>query len=450
MLAGPAMAQERPAVTVPDTAPQADSDASTAPATSPAAQAPPAAADKTVASPRYRNDGPKVSVTGVPASFTPDGDWTQLTVTVDNRDRLPVTEFVATVGVTQYDSLFQARHIEAQVRQADGTWKSVTPQTGGGGNYYDINLPSRGVSPGDHYTADVRIRFVAGTPAAPFELYVSGDGKDESGRVVSPSTYFDSRVGDAKPGGGDGEETPATTGPKIGLTGLPQAGFKAGGDWREFSMRVDNSGQEAIDDYQLELVLWVKNGAFRQSDIKLEVYAPDASGTWAWHPVVSDGSEEVWVHELATVDIEKNEVFDLKLRLKFDAKTTPHDISLHTGGQNGWDEGSVHSEEVSHASKVTAADSDATPGPGGNTPKPDGGHQPKPGGNDPKPDGGSTPVDGAGSGSNAGSGTSGGTGGQLAETGTDAATSWALGGAGTALALGAALVAGTGRRRRTT
>ncbi|MFD9572707.1 LPXTG cell wall anchor domain-containing protein [Streptomyces sp. NPDC059982] len=50
-----------------------------------------------------------------------------------------------------------------------------------------------------------------------------------------------------------------------------------------------------------------------------------------------------------------------------------------------------------------------------------------------------------------GTGTAGSTtnaGGQLAETGTDAATSWALGAGGVALAMGAALVAGTGRRRR--
>ncbi|MFD2120689.1 LPXTG cell wall anchor domain-containing protein [Streptomyces cirratus] len=82
------------------------------------------------------------------------------------------------------------------------------------------------------------------------------------------------------------------------------------------------------------------------------------------------------------------------------------------------------------------------------------------GGNQPKPDGGTTPIvdhgnpgtgtgTGTGTGGNTGTGTTN-TAGQLAETGTDAATSWALGAGGVALAMGAALVAGTGRRRRTT
>ncbi|MFF4426995.1 hypothetical protein ACFY04_40710 [Streptomyces sp. NPDC001549] len=73
--------------------------------------------------------------------------------------------------------------------------------------------------------------------------------------------------------------------------------------------------------------------------------------------------------------------------------------------------------------------------PGGGTP---GG---APGGNVPEPNGGTgtvtVPTSGSATGATA-----------LAATGADPATSWALGGAGTALALGAALVAGTGRHRR--
>ncbi|MFG2236095.1 hypothetical protein ACGFNX_39935 [Streptomyces sp. NPDC048723] len=79
-----------------------------------------------------------------------------------------------------------------------------------------------------------------------------------------------------------------------------------------------------------------------------------------------------------------------------------------------------------------------TPGsgtPGGQTPA---GGTPggAPGGNVPEPNGGT------GTAPTSVSATA------LAATGADPATSWALGGAGTALALGAALVAGTGRHRR--
>ncbi|MFI8386667.1 hypothetical protein [Streptomyces sp. NPDC085540] len=87
-----------------------------------------------------------------------------------------------------------------------------------------------------------------------------------------------------------------------------------------------------------------------------------------------------------------------------------------------------------------------TPGsgtPGGGTP---GG---VPGGNVPVPNGGNnaTPVGTVpSSGSNTGTASAS----ALAATGADPATSWALGGAGVAVAMGAALVAGTGRRRRTT
>ncbi|MFJ3518986.1 hypothetical protein [Streptomyces sp. NPDC090131] len=68
-------------------------------------------------------------------------------------------------------------------------------------------------------------------------------------------------------------------------------------------------------------------------------------------------------------------------------------------------------------------------------------------GNQSGPDGGAKPIidgNGNGNGTGTGSTTTPTTGGRLAETGADAATSWALGGAGIALAMGA----GPGRRRR--
>ncbi|MER5762077.1 hypothetical protein [Streptomyces sp. NPDC002082] len=60
--------------------------------------------------------------------------------------------------------------------------------------------------------------------------------------------------------------------------------------------------------------------------------------------------------------------------------------------------------------------------------------------NNPGPNGGSTPIIAPGTGTPPG--------GELATTGSSPATTWALGGAGVTLAMGAALIAGTGRHRR--
>ncbi|WP_330334547.1 hypothetical protein OHS33_35520 [Streptomyces sp. NBC_00536] len=346
------------------------------------------------------------------------------------------------------------------------------------------------------------------------------------------------------------------------LAGLPDE-FKVGSDWQGFSLHVDNSGRPAADDYSLELVLWAQDTlSWKSSDIQAEVYAPDTSGTWGWHKIEPDGSEEVYSLSIADVDIKQNEIFDLKLRMKFAKGAAPSRFTLSTtaeGGtadrvrylsqvtnlpaantgpkvklkglpENGFTAGgdwqplslsidnsgrealerygfafSIQNNErtlkaghldleVWDGNRWTAAekgrdlaavifdhavgknakfdiqlrakiapsapigkafiivDADdyaqtksdkafaytsittrATPGDGGHN----GTGTP---GNQPKPDDALTPVISEG----------GISGGQLAVTGSDPATGWALGGAGVTLAMGAALVAGTGKRRRTT
>ncbi len=364
---------------------------------------------------------------------------------------------------------------------------------------------------------------------------------------------------------GTGEKQVAAAGPKMTLDGLP-SGFTSGAGWSEFSLHVDNSGREAVDDYSLELVLWTLDTyGWESGDIQTEIYAPDSKGTWGWHAVEAHGSEEVYSLGLADVDVEKNEVFDLKLRMKFGKDTPPTRFSLSTTAEGGT------ADRVRYESKVTGPQKEEKEGPklalqglpaGGFTAG--GAWQPfslsvdnsgkekidrygftfifdnaanslqqrhldlevwdgerwvpseyaagitagtvfdravgkdakfdiklrakftqdapvgkiflvvladdhgvdninsdvvfaynsilpASTGNQPTPDGGAKPiVDGNGNGNGNGNGTSPTTGGQLAETGADAATSWALGGAGIALALGAALVAGTGKRRRPT
>lgn len=393
----------------------------------------------------------------------------------------------------------------------------------------------------------------------------TGSGAGEQAKPAAP----------ASGGAGKTAEKQAATGPKLTLDGLPEK-FRAGDDWREFSMHVDNAGRDAADDHSLELVLWTLD-TFRweADDIRAEIYAPDSRSAWGWHAVEADGSEEVYSFSLADVDIEKNEVFDLRLRMKFGKDTPASRFSLSTTAEGGtadrvryvsevtaageqernqgpkitvnglpaggftaggaWQEfsigvdntgkkkidtygfavffdnsiGTIRSEHLSlevwdgtrwipekdaqgaYVKRAVAEDSVSEirlrarfhanapvgnisitvvgdePGPDGVTsdvafgrtsvnapatgdggtgglPDTDGGtgDTGDTGGNRPEPDGGTTtPVKDT---------TPGTTAGKLAETGSDAATSWAVGGAGLALSMGAALVAGTGRRRRPT
>lgn len=231
-------------------------------------------------------------------------------------------------------------------------------------------------------------------------------------------------------------EQVAVAGPKLTLDGLPAA-FTAGGGWSQFSLHVDNSGRPAVDDHSLELVLWTLDTfGWESGDIQAEIYAPDSKGTWGWHAVEAYGSEEVYSFGLADVDVEKNEVFDLKIRMKFGKDAPVGKIfAVVLADDHG----------VDHiASDVAFAYSSINPASTGNRPTPDGVAEPIVDGN------GNGTGTGTGSNTGTGTGTTSTTGGQLAETGSDAATSWALGGAGVALATGAALVAGTGRRRRPT
>ncbi|WP_327262705.1 hypothetical protein OG444_15290 [Streptomyces sp. NBC_01232] len=87
---------------------------------------------------------------------------------------------------------------------------------------------------------------------------------------------------------------------------------------------MDRSGRPAVDDCSLALVLWMLDTFGREaSDIRAEVCAPDSEGTRGRHPVAADGSAEVYSFSLADLDVEKNEVFDLKLRMKFGKAPLP-------------------------------------------------------------------------------------------------------------------------------
>ncbi|MFD8293361.1 hypothetical protein ACFV2B_34715 [Streptomyces lavendulae] len=230
-------------------------------------------------------------------------------------------------------------------------------------------------------------------------------------------------------------------GPKLAVKDLPSS-FKPGGGWQEFTLEVDNTGGKDLGDYSLGLNLLTRTTQFKDGYIALEVYLPDANGNWKWWPAEASGTEDAFGIDLGRGSIAKDDKFDIKLRLKFskDAPATEFAVA-----PVGWS--NVEGEEIFSDANFAHSEIKSGANQGGNT---GGGHT----GGGTKPNGGTstTPIvdhnTGAGS---TGTGTTGSTtnaGGQLAETGTDAATTWALGAGGVALAMGAALVAGNGRRRR--
>jgi hypothetical protein len=259
-----------------------------------------------------------------------------------------------------------------------------------------------------------------------------------------------------------GDEEHIATGPKMTLSGVPSS-FTAGADWQQFALTVDNTGGGELKDYALGLNLFTHTLQYKGEYIAMEAYLPNETGTWGWYPVEAYGSEESYGLYIANVSIEKNEKFDLQLRLKFTKDSPATTFGLWTVGWSDVEGEEIFSESTGARSEIVkATDNGGSTGgntggqTGGNTGGQTGGGNTggSTGGNDTKPNGGAKPiVDQTGTtttGTGTGTGTATAPGGQLAETGSDAATAWALGASGVALAMGGAFVAGTGRRRRPT
>ncbi|MCX4546785.1 hypothetical protein [Streptomyces sp. NBC_01565] len=239
------------------------------------------------------------------------------------------------------------------------------------------------------------------------------------------------------------DEFAVAEGPKVSISGLPKAGFKAGGDWQKIKFKVDNSGRGAVQDYGFGLLVADQFGKLKDKHLQLDVLDGNQwvpASTFADEVGGSEGVEIGFAGRLFQVEsVDANETFTMDLRLRFTKGTPVGDIQIIAAGGSMDEDASVESEPSFYESKITKAST------GGNT---SGGNTSN-GNNNPTPDGGAEPINDTTT-NNSGNGTGTNTGGQLAETGTDAATSWALGSAGVALAMGAALVAGTGKRRRPT
>ncbi|GHI85619.1 hypothetical protein Sxan_29830 [Streptomyces xanthophaeus] len=258
----------------------------------------------------------------------------------------------------------------------------------------------------------------------------------------------------------------AVDGLSVQLEGVPGS-FVAGGGWGEFSVAVENtSGQRQPGRTILfSLNVLTETGRFTHEIVRAQFFA---DGAWRDIPLVSDP-------ELGDIDgalpgdfldfPAGRSVIPVRMAFASDAPLiTFYATSTVEGAQAvpGWSEsvivapdgggdpgggdpggeepgGEVPGGEGPGAEEPGGGEQGGgTPGPGID---PDPGPTVAPGGSEASDDGSRAPEDG-------GPAATGRPGGRLAETGTDAVTSWTLGVGGSAVLLGAALLAGTGRHRR--
>ncbi|MEU9374877.1 hypothetical protein AB0D94_14035 [Streptomyces sp. NPDC048255] len=478
LLTTPAMAEEQkqPAVTVPDTAPKDDAPAAggTAeettekgaqtplPAPAPAPETTSAPAPETTSAPapapapatgeqtQAAKDsadtaeapqdsilmGPDVTVAGVPkGGFKAGGGWTPLTVTVDNSAHIEVRNYTPRIGLSQREGRLKADRIKVEHLVTDSagkkSWQPAEFIDGHDGSYFDYSLATKAsVARESVYTIDVRISFAADTAVVPFEL--SSDGlsiRTDGGKAWSATTYYQTSIAGAA---ADADSPVIVDGPSLTLNGVPADGFKAGGDWTRLGLHVDNTGKQPLKQFSLAFTA-VRPGwsPLKPEHLQIEFY-----GKNGWERLEATYADGVFVYfEIgAPRPIASGQQAEVKLRIRFTKDAPLGDIVLRAVSEaEDLGSGDHHvyiNSSHGRLTKILAAD----PNTGGST------------GNQPKPNGGTstTPIStGTGTGTTA-------NGGELAATGSDPATSWALGGAGAALALGAALVAGTGRHRRRT
>ncbi|MCX4804921.1 hypothetical protein OG594_25500 [Streptomyces sp. NBC_01214] len=491
--------------------------------------------------------GPEVTVQGIPAAgFKADGSWTPLTVTVDNSGHLAVDEYTPVLGVSQAAGQFGPAHINVEYRTAGGPWTAAVPVQSTAPTLGYALGSAAAVPAGQIRTIDVRISFAADTPVVPFDLTADGRGRVGTATGSSPTSLYATRITGAP--GGD-EDPVRVGGPALTVSGVPES-VRAGGDWTELSVRVDNAGRAELAAFDLGLVLARPDFISMQvSQITVEVLRPGAEGqpaAWQSVEIVTDEDGYFFAGGLVRGPIGAGAAFDVPVRVRFSADAPTGSVSFFAWGTSQVDAetpppwaDSRSPRRLTTLLEPTPAPGGGTPGggtpggetpgggtPGGGTPggETPGGGTPgsgtpgsgtpgsgtpgsgTPGGETPggESPGGGTPGSGTPRGETPGGGTpgsgtpgsgtpgngtqgsetpgsgtpggnvpvpNGGTGAApistlpnsgsntgtavnasapLAATGADPATSWALGGAGVALAMGAALVAGTGRRRRRT
>ncbi|MEU5436058.1 hypothetical protein AB0G73_22135 [Streptomyces sp. NPDC020719] len=456
VMAAPAIAQDRPAATVPDTAPN---DATAAPAPKPTAKdsarpaapqpkaAPGRAGERRASKPDDVMQGPRVTAGQIPREgFRAGGDWTLLAVRVDNSAHRTVSDFTPRISFHRDDKSLRGSQIRIEVRHTDAAGHAVwTPAPVAPGpddspyGHYAFGLGTRQVKQDAVYTVQIRVRFTPDTTPGAFDIATDGVSMSGGGYTWAPTLYEVSRVTTATDDGGGHRDPNVQEGPRAALGGVP-AGFTAGGDWHYLTLSVDNTGRKAVRDLSAGLsIATVDDSLLTDRQILVEEYRTDAHGTGQWvRQGRPDGDREFYFgYQLSRGPLAAGHKTTLKVRIKFtaDAPTVPLALRAATYAYLGNGK-RMEYNSPRYRSAVLAPNTT-----GGTTPT-TGGTTSTTGGSKPTTQTTITTPVTSDTGTQAR--------GELAHTGTDSATTWALAAATVLVGTGAAFIAGTGRHRRPT
>ncbi|MCX4691759.1 hypothetical protein [Streptomyces sp. NBC_01408] len=348
--------------------------------------------------------GPEVTVQGIPADgFKADGSWTALTVTVDNSGHVAVPGYTPMLGVSQAAGQFAPAHVKVEYRTAGGPWTAAVQDSASAPALGYALGGGAAVPSGEVQTIEVRISFAADTPVVPFDLTADGRSRVGTSTGTSPTSSYATRIAGAP--GGD-EDPLFTEGPALTVSGVPGS-VRAGGDWTDLSVRVDNTGKGELAAFDLGLVLARPDFVSMQaSQITVEVLRAGADGqaaAWQSVEITSDEDGYFFAGGLAGGPIAAGAAFDVPVRVRFSADAPTGSVSFFAWGTSQVDAetpppwaGSRSKRQLTTLLEPATVPGGETPGggtPGGETPggETPGGSTPgseTPGGETP---GGSTP-----------------------------------------------------------
>ncbi|MGW7319933.1 hypothetical protein ACWGJN_43015, partial [Streptomyces sp. NPDC054865] len=311
--------------------------------------------------------GPEVTVQGIPqGGFPADGSWTPLTVTVDNSGHVAVPGYTPELGVAQAAGAFTSAHVKVEYRTAEGVWQPAAPvedPDAAPALGYALGT-SASVPAGQVRTIDVRISFAADTPVVLFDLTSDGKSRVGNSTGTSPTSSYPTRITGAT--GGD-EDPVLVAGPALTVSGVPES-VRAGGDWTNLSVRVDNSGKGALAAFNLGLVMARPDFvAMQASQITVEVQRTGTDGAVTWQPVevLSEEGGFFYAAGLTQGPIAAGETFDVPVRVRFAADTPTGSMSFFSWGTSQVDAETPPPWAASRSPRHLTTLLTPTPTPGG-------------------------------------------------------------------------------------